>query len=68
MIFGTLNTLPYLDEELIDVALEQVPCLLVERVANLVLLDVDEDESDVFDNCEDEMLAAIIPVLCHLLA
>ncbi len=53
----------YLDEELIDVGLEEFPCLAVKGVSGFVLLHVDEDEADVLHHCEDQMLRPIVPVL-----
>jgi hypothetical protein len=43
----------YFDEKLVYIVLEQLSSLLVARVHVLVLLDIDENESDMLDNSKD---------------
>ena len=68
MSFGVLHTFSDFDEELVYVVFEKFSCFFVEGVGIFVLFDVDEDQSDVFNDCKDEMLAAIVPIFIDLVS
>ena len=62
------DAFPDPDEELINVALEKLCSLGVERVGPLVFLNIDEGQADVFYYCENEVLTAVVPVLADFFA
>jgi len=60
-----LDALPHFYEKFIHVILEQLSCPFVSGVKGLVLFNIDENESNMLDDCENEVLTAVIPIFSH---
>lgn len=68
LAFGGLDALSDFDEELIDIVFEEFGCFFVAGGGYLVFFDIEEDESDVLYDGEDEMFGAIVPVFGDVLS
>lgn len=62
-----IHRLSHLKVELLYSIFKLSPCSGIVRINFLVLLHIDENKSNTFHHCEDQMLAAVVPVLADLL-
>ena len=68
LTFGIFHTLAHFDEKFIDIVLEEFSCFFVTGICHFVFFHIDEDKSDMLNDCENQMFASIIPVFCHFIS